>query len=127
MLVTGLLKNCELDKTYDRLTISAEAKFQTVSMATFRDNKQALYGIFSMFLQLSLHPKTASLSLFRQNYCGRWKQPKKQKLTTLIFTAHAHCFKLKRNLLTGKLPDIKAFLKLFHRHYGLSRSLLLLH
>jgi len=42
ILATGLLKNCELDETYDRATISAEAKFLKVSMATFRDNKQAL-------------------------------------------------------------------------------------
>jgi len=37
---TSLLTNCELDETYDRVTISAEAKFLTVSMATFHDNKQ---------------------------------------------------------------------------------------
>ena len=45
MLATGLLKNCELDETYDRVTISAEGKFLTVSMATFRDNKQR-YAVF---------------------------------------------------------------------------------
>jgi len=44
MSATGLLKNCELDKTYERLP-PAEAKFLTESMATFRNNKQALYGI----------------------------------------------------------------------------------
>jgi len=37
MPATGLLKICELDETYEKLP--------TVSMATFRDNKQALYGI----------------------------------------------------------------------------------
>ena len=47
MLTTGLLKNCELDETFDRVTTSAEAKFLAVSMATFRDNKQARYGHFS--------------------------------------------------------------------------------
>jgi len=41
-----------LDETYDRVTISAEAKFLTVSMATFRDNKQALYSIFQYVLKL---------------------------------------------------------------------------
>jgi len=56
-------------------------------MATFRDNKQALNGIFSMFLQLPIHRKTASL--FLQNYCTRWKQPKKQKLT-LLSSQHMH-------------------------------------
>jgi len=30
-------------------------------MAAFRDNKQLLYGIFSMFWQLPIHRKTASL------------------------------------------------------------------
>jgi len=33
---------------YDTVTISEEAKFLTFSMDTFRDNKQALYGIFSV-------------------------------------------------------------------------------
>jgi len=79
MPATGLLKICELDETY--------AKLLTVSMATFRDNKQALYGIFSMFLQLPIHRKTASLLM--QNYCVRWKQPKKQKLT-LSSSQHMH-------------------------------------
>jgi len=36
---------------------------------------------------------------------------KEAKVNTLIFTAHAHCFKLKRNLLTGKLPDMRVFFK----------------
>jgi len=45
MPATRLLKICELDDTYDRVTISPEAKVLTVSMATFRDNKQAIYGI----------------------------------------------------------------------------------
>jgi len=90
MLATGLWKNCELDETYDRATISAEAKFSKVSMATFHDNNQALCGIFQYVLTTSNSPQNsitiqyhiqASLSLFRQNYCGRWKQPKKQKLT----------------------------------------------
>jgi len=71
MPATGLLKFCELDEIY--------AKLLTVSMATFHDNIQALYGILSMFLQLPIHHKTASL--FVQNYCIHWKQPKKQKLT----------------------------------------------
>jgi len=43
---------------YVRVTISAEAKILTVSMATFCDNKQALFFIFSMFLQLPIHRKT---------------------------------------------------------------------
>jgi len=30
-----------------------------------------------MFLQLLIHRKTQSLSLFRENYFGRWKQLKK--------------------------------------------------
>jgi len=51
MLATGLLKICELDETC--------AKLLTVSLATFRDNKQALCGIFSMFLQLPIHRNTA--------------------------------------------------------------------
>jgi len=62
MPAIGLLKNCELDETYDRVTTLAEAKFRTVSLATFHNNKQALSCIFSMFLQLPIHRKTASLS-----------------------------------------------------------------
>jgi len=79
MPLTGLLKICELDETY--------AKLLTVSMATFRDNQQAPYGVFSIFLQLPIHRKTASLSM--QNYCTRWKQPKKQNLT-LSSSQHMH-------------------------------------
>jgi len=61
MPATSLLKNCELDETYYRvtITISAEAKFLTVLMATFRDNK-AQYWI-CMFLQLPIHRKPALL------------------------------------------------------------------
>jgi len=51
MLATGLLKIYELDETY--------AKLLAVSMATFRDNKQGLCSIFSMFLQQPIHCKTA--------------------------------------------------------------------
>jgi len=47
MPATGLLKICEIDETH--------AKLLTVSMATFRENKQALYDIFSIFLQLPIH------------------------------------------------------------------------
>jgi len=53
MLAAGVLKNSELDETCDRVTISAEAKFLIVSMATFCDNKQAIYGIFQYFLTTS--------------------------------------------------------------------------
>jgi len=43
-----------------RAAITEEKKFLTVSLATFRDNKQGPYGIFSMFLQLPIHRKTAN-------------------------------------------------------------------
>jgi len=109
--VTDLLKNCELDETYGKVTISAEAKFLTVLLTTFRDNKQALYYIFSMFLQLQINRKTASLSCKVVVDAGSSEKSNAAKAATLIFTAHAHCFKLKRNLLTGKLPDIRAFFK----------------
>jgi len=56
-------------------------------MATFRENKQALYGIFCIFLQLPIHRKTASL--FMQNYCMPRKQSKKLKLT-LSSPQHMH-------------------------------------
>jgi len=48
---------------YGRVTISEEAKFLTVWLATFHDNKQKLYPFFRMFLQLPIHCKTTSLSL----------------------------------------------------------------
>jgi len=60
--------------------------------------------IFSMFLQL----------------------PAYSKVKVLIFTAHAHCFKLKRNL---KIPDIRAFFQLisgrkfYHRNAGHARDI----
>jgi len=47
-----------------------------------------------MFLQLPIHRKTT-------------------KTEVLIFIAHAHCFKVKDNLLTVKIPDNTAFKKLF--------------
>jgi len=59
MLATGLLKNCELDETYDRVTISAEVKIVTVSKATFRGNKQALYGIFQYALATTNPPQNS--------------------------------------------------------------------
>ena len=37
---------------------------------------------------------------------------KEAKVNALIFIAHAHCSNLKRNLLTGKLLDIRAFFKI---------------
>jgi len=58
MLATGLLKNCELDETYDRVTISAEVKIVTVSKATFRGNKQALYGVFQYALTITNPPQS---------------------------------------------------------------------
>jgi len=58
-------------------------------MATFRDNKQALNGIFSMLLQLPFHSKTAN------------------KIEVLIFTVHAHFFKAVPNLLTHE-PTAKS-------------------
>jgi len=56
MLATGLLKNCELDKTCDRVTVSVKAKFLTVLMVTFRDSKQALYSIFQYVLTTLYSP-----------------------------------------------------------------------
>jgi len=38
-----------------RVNISEEAKFLTVSMAAFRDNKQALYGIFQ-YVRTRINP-----------------------------------------------------------------------
>jgi len=116
ILATGLLKNWEFDETYDRVPISAEEKFLTVSMATFRDNKQALYGIFQYVLTSSNSPQNSITISVQAELLWTLETAKEAKVDTLIFTAHTHCFKLKRNLLTGKLPDIKAFLKLFNRH-----------
>jgi len=36
------------------VTISEEAEFMKVTIATFHDINQALYGIFSLFLQLPI-------------------------------------------------------------------------
>ena len=107
------MKNCELDVTYGRATISAEAKFLTVSMATFRDNKQALYGIFQYVLTTSnsqhQHRENSITISVQAKLLWTLETAKEAKVDTLIFTEHTHCFKLKRNLLTGKLPDFKAF------------------
>ena len=116
ILATGLLKNWEFDETYDRVPISAEEKFLTVSMATFRDNKQALYGIFQYVLTSSNSPQNSITISVQAKLLWTLETAKEAKVDTLIFTAHSHCFKLKRNLLTRKLPDFKAFLKLFNRH-----------
>jgi len=110
MLAPDLLKNCELDETYGRVTISAEEKFLTVSMATLRDNKQALYGIFQYVFTTSDSPQNSSTISVQAKLLWTLETAKEAKVDTLIFTAHTHCFKLKRNLLTGKRPDIKAFL-----------------
>jgi len=59
MLATGLLKSCELDETRDRFTMSAKAKFLTVLMVTFRDNKQALYSIFQYVLTTLNSPQNS--------------------------------------------------------------------
>ena len=42
------------------VTISEEAKFLRVLMATFSDNKQALYAISQYVLQLPIHHITAN-------------------------------------------------------------------
>jgi len=117
----------ELDEAYDRVTISLEAKFLTVSMATFRDNKQALYLIFQYVLATSNSPQSSITIPIQAKLLWTLETAKEAKVDTLIFTAHTHCLKLKRNLLTGKLPDIKAFLKLFHLHWKLFLFVLLLH
>jgi len=83
-------------------------------MATFRDNKQALYGIFQYVLTTSNSPQM-SITI-QAKLLWTVKTAIEANVDTLIFTAHTHCFKLKCNLLTGKLPNIKAFLKLFNRH-----------
>ena len=111
----GLWKNCELDETYDNVTISPEAKFLTVSMATFRDNKQALYGIFQYVLTTSNSLQNSIITI-QAKQLWTLETAKEAKVGILIFTAHTNCFKLKCNLLTGKLPDIKESLKLFNLH-----------
>jgi len=82
-------------------------------MATFRDNKQALYGIFQYALRTSNSPQNRITTSVQAKLLWTLETA---KVDTLIFTEHTHCFKLKRNLLTGKLPDLKAFLKLFNSH-----------
>ena len=76
-------------------------------MATFRDNKQALYGIFQYVLTTSNSPQN-SITI-QAKLLWTLETAKETEVDTLIFTAPTHCFKLKRNLLTGKLPNIKAF------------------
>jgi len=51
-----------LQRFYCRTTVSEMAKFLTVSMVTFLDNKQALYSIFQYVLTTLIHPKTVPLS-----------------------------------------------------------------
>jgi len=81
MPATGLLKICELDETH--------AKLLTVSMATFRENKQALYGIFCMFLQLPIHCKNSITIHAKLLYT--LEAVKETKVDTLISTTHAYC------------------------------------
>jgi len=76
-------------------------------MATFRDNKQALYGIFQYVLTTSNSSQNRITITIQAKLLWTLETAKEAKVDTHIFTAH--CFKLKRNLLTRKLPDIKAF------------------
>jgi len=84
-------------------------------MAIFRDNKQALYGIFQYVLTTSNSLQNSIITI-QTKQLWTLKTAKEAKVDILIFTAHTHCFKLKCNLLTGKLPDIKESLKLFNLH-----------
>jgi len=74
-------------------------------MATFRDKKQAVCGIFSTFLQYKSTAKQHHYWCKIIVYVGSSQKSKR-------WHSHLHntctLFKLKCNLLTGKLPDIRA-------------------
>ena len=72
-----------------RFTISEEVKFMRVSIATFHDNKQALYGIFQYVLATTTPQAKFKLSS----------------------SQHMHI-----NLLTVKILDIRAFLGIISGH-----------
>jgi len=48
--VLNIIVTVLISAIYARVTISEEARFLTVSMAIFRNNRQALYGIFQYVL-----------------------------------------------------------------------------
>jgi len=50
-----------------RVTISEEANFLTISMATFCDNKQALYSIFQYVLATTNLPQK-SITITEEKY-----------------------------------------------------------
>jgi len=50
-----------------RVAISAEAKFLTVLMATFCDNKQALHGIFQYVLTTT-NPLQNNITIAEEKY-----------------------------------------------------------
>jgi len=66
-------------------------------------------GIFQNVLTTFNSPQNSITITIQAKLLWTLETAKEAKVETLIFTAHAHCFKLKRNLQTGKLPDNKAF------------------
>jgi len=73
------------------VAISAEAKFLTVSIATFRD-KQALCGIFQCVLTTFISQQNSITTTIQARLLWTLETAKEAKVDTLIFTAHAHCF-----------------------------------
>jgi len=53
------LKKCELDEIYDRVTISAEVKFLTVSIATFATTNKR----YTALLVCSYNPPQNSITI----------------------------------------------------------------
>ena len=81
MLVTGFLKNWELDETCDKVNISAKAKFLTVLMVTFHDNKQALYNIFQYVLTTLNSPQNSITITIQAKLLWTLETAKEAKLT----------------------------------------------
>jgi len=65
-------------------------------MATFRDKKQALYGIFQYVLTTSNPPQNSITITIQAKLLWTLETAKEAKVDTLILTAYTHCFKLKR-------------------------------
>jgi len=54
---------------YGEVTTSEKAKFLTVSIVVFRDNKQALCGIFHYVFTIT-NPPQSSITITEENYHG---------------------------------------------------------
>ena len=77
-----------------RVTIPEVTEFLTLSMAAFCDNTQALYDIFENVLTITDPPQNSITITVQAKLLKSLEGAKEITVEVLIFTTHAHCFKL---------------------------------